>query len=76
MPRRVLQGVVVSDVSDKTIIVNVERRFTHPLYKKTVRKTKKYAAHDAENKFRKGDFVKIKERSPLSKTKKWEAIYE
>ena len=55
MPRRILQGVVVSDKSDKTIIVNVERRVMHPIYKKVVRRSKKYAAHDAENRCKVGD---------------------
>ena len=74
MPKRVLQGKVVSDKGDKTVIILVERRFTHPIYKKTVRKSKKYAAHDAQNKFKIGDVVSIIESSPFSKTKKWEVI--
>ena len=61
MPKRVLQGVVVSDKNDKTIVVQVERRYTHPLFKKTVRRTKKYHAHDEANKFKIGDKVSIEE---------------
>ena len=71
MPKRVLQGVVVSDKNDKTIVVEVERRFTHPLLKKTVRRSKKYHAHDEENRFKVGDQVAIEETRPLSKNKSW-----
>jgi small subunit ribosomal protein S17 len=71
MPKRILQGVVVSDKTDKTVTVLVERRFTHPLFKKTVRRSKKYHAHDAENAFKVGDTVSIQECRPLSKTKTW-----
>jgi len=71
MPKRVLQGVVVGDKTDKTITVKVERRFTHPLYKKTVRRTKNYHAHDGENRFKVGDIVSIEETRPISKTKSW-----
>ena len=71
MPKRVLQGVVVSAKPDKTVIVKVERRFRHPLYKKTVKVSKKYAAHDAYNKYKEGDQVKIIESRPISKTKSW-----
>ena len=71
MPKRVLQGVVVSDKNDKTIVVQVERRYTHPLLKKTVRRTKKYHAHDEANKFRIGDQVSIEESAPISKKKRW-----
>lgn len=74
MPRRILQGVVVSDKADKTITVRIERRFAHPLYKKTVRVSKKYLAHDPENSFKIGDNVKIIETSPISKRKKWHVI--
>ena len=76
MPKRLLQGVVVSDKSDKTIVVNVERRFTHPLLKKTVRRTKKYRAHDAENRFKVGDRVVIQESRPISKNKTWVVVGE
>jgi small subunit ribosomal protein S17 len=74
MPKRVLQGVVVSDKQDKTVVVRVERRFTHPLFKKTVRRSKKYQAHDAENVHKVGDVVKIEEHAPISKTKRWIVI--
>jgi small subunit ribosomal protein S17 len=71
MPKRILQGVVVSDAQDKTIVVKVERRFTHPLLKKTVRRTKKYHAHDEANAFKVGDLVRIEETPPISKLKRW-----
>jgi small subunit ribosomal protein S17 len=71
MPKRVLQGVVVSDKNEKTIVVQVERRYTHPLLKKTVRRTKKYHAHDEKNKFKIGDKVEIQESAPISKNKRW-----
>ncbi|MEP9367062.1 30S ribosomal protein S17 [Xanthobacter sp. VNH20] len=71
MPKRVLQGVVVSDKQDKTVVVRVERRFTHPLLKKTVRRSKKYHAHDADNSYHVGDIVWIEEHRPLSKLKNW-----
>jgi small subunit ribosomal protein S17 len=74
MPKRQLQGVVVSDKADKTIVVDVERRFTHPILKKTVRRTKKYQAHDPENRFKVGDRVVIQESRPISKTKRWVVI--
>lgn len=74
MPKRILQGEVVSDKCDKTITVLVERRFTHPLYKKTVKRSKKYAAHDASNKYKIGDVVQIQESVPYSKSKRWEVI--
>jgi small subunit ribosomal protein S17 len=66
-----LQGVVVSDKQDKTVVVRVERRFTHPLFKKTVRRSKKYHAHDETNEFSVGDLVWIEEHSPISKLKRW-----
>ena len=71
MPKRILQGVVVSDSGDKTIIVRVERRFMHPIYKKYVSRSKKYAAHDEENRYRAGDAVRIEESRPISKRKRW-----
>jgi small subunit ribosomal protein S17 len=71
MPKRVLQGVVVSDKNDKTVVVQVERRLTHPVLKKTVRLTKKYHAHDEANAFREGDVVRIQECPPISKNKRW-----
>lgn len=76
MPKRVLQGVVVSDKNDKTIVVQVERRYTHPLLKKTVRRTKKYHAHDEKNAFKVGDRVSIEETRPISKNKRWIVLAE
>ena len=74
MPRRVLQGEVVSDKSDKTVVVKVERTYKHPLYKKYIKKDKKYSAHDENNKFKIGDFVQIRECAPKSKTKTFEVV--
>jgi small subunit ribosomal protein S17 len=71
MPKRMLHGVVVSDKQDKTVIVKVERRFTHPLLKKTVRRSKRYHAHDEQNEFKVGDIVWIEEHRPISKLKRW-----
>ena len=71
MPKRMLHGVVVGDKQDKTVIVKVERRFTHPLLKKTVRRSKKYHAHDEQNEFKVGDIVWIEEHRPISKLKRW-----
>lgn len=76
MPRRILQGRVVSDKADKTVTVLVERRVKHPLYKKFVKSSKRYAAHDADNRFKVGDFVKIRECAPHSKRKRWEVLLE
>lgn len=76
MPKRVMQGVVVSDKQDKTVTVLVERRVMHPLYKKYVKKSKKYAAHDEANNFKEGDTVSIRECRPLSKSKCWEVLTE
>jgi len=76
MPKRILQGVVVSDKTDKTVTVKVERKFLHPLYQKTVRTSKKYAAHDETNQYKTGDTVKIEESKPISKTKKWVVVSE
>jgi small subunit ribosomal protein S17 len=74
MPKRVMQGVVVSDKTDKTVVVKVERRFTHPLLKKTVRRSKKFQAHDEKNQHKVGDVVFIEETRPISKTKRWIVI--
>jgi len=74
MPKRVLQGTVVSDKSDKTVVVRVERRFTHPLFKKTVRRSKKYKAHDENNACKIGDIVSIQESRPISRDKNWVVI--
>ncbi|MES2750793.1 MAG: 30S ribosomal protein S17 [Pseudomonadota bacterium] len=74
MPKRTLQGVVVSDKQDKTIVVRVDRRFTHPIYKKTIRRSKNYHAHDENNQFKAGDLVRIEESKPLSKLKRWTVV--
>ena len=74
MPKRILQGTVVSDANAQTVTVQVERRFKHPVLQKTVRKSKKYRAHDSENQFKIGDTVRIQECAPISKTKRWEVI--
>lgn len=74
MPRRVLNGVVVSDKQDKTVVVKVNRRVMHPLYKKFVNKTKKFHAHDEKNEYVCGQEVKIIESKPYSKNKKWEVV--
>ena len=74
MPKRILQGQVVSDVQDKTIVVRVERRVMHPVYKKFITRSKKYAAHDEDNRFKTGDAVKIRECRPISKSKTWDVL--
>ncbi len=74
MPKRILQGVVVSDCNDKTVTVKVERRFMHPVYKKFIRRSKKFAAHDEANRFSVGDVVRIRECAPISKSKTWEVL--
>ena len=74
MPKKVLQGTVISNKQDKTIIVLVERKFKHPVLKKVIRRSKKYSAHDPENKFNTGDQVKIMESKPISKLKRWVAV--
>jgi small subunit ribosomal protein S17 len=74
MPKRILRGVVVSDTQNKTVVVKVERRFTHPLFKKTVRRTKNYHAHDENNVFKVGQQVAIEESRPLSKLKRWRVV--
>ena len=74
MPKRIMQGVVVSDKMEKTIVVNVERKFPHPLYKKFIKRSKRYHVHDEDNQFKLGDIVKIQECRPLSKSKRWEVI--
>jgi small subunit ribosomal protein S17 len=71
MPKRVLTGVVVSDKADKTVTVRVERRVMHPVYKKFITRSKKYAAHDEANACKTGDYVKIEECRPISKSKRW-----
>jgi small subunit ribosomal protein S17 len=74
MPKRILQGTVTSNQNNQTVTVLVERRFTHPVLKKTVRKSKKYRAHDENNQFNVGDIVRIQECAPKSKTKRWEVV--
>ena len=74
MPKRILQGAVVSDANDKTVTVLVERRFMHPMVKKVVRRSKKYRAHDENNDFKVGDVVRIEECRPISKNKSWTVI--
>ena len=74
MPKRILQGVVVSDKQDKTAVVRVERRVRHPLYKKFIRRSRKFSAHDPENSCKAGDTVRIQECRPVSKNKCWEVI--
>ncbi|QMU56827.1 MAG: 30S ribosomal protein S17 [Boseongicola sp.] len=76
MPKRILAGTVTSDANAQTVTVSVERRFTHPVMKKTIRKSKKYRAHDEANTFKTGDQVRIQECAPKSKTKRWEVIAE
>lgn len=74
MPKRILQGTVVSDKGDKTVVVKVERRVKHPLYAKIIRLSKKYHAHDEGNEFREGETVRIEETRPISKLKTWRVI--
>ena len=74
MPKRILTGTVTSNANEQTVTVSVERRFTHPVLKKTIRKSKKYRAHDENNTFKVGDAVRIIECAPKSKTKRWEVL--
>ena len=74
MPKRVLTGVIVSDKTDKTVVVNVERKVKHPLYGKIIRRSKKYHAHDEGNEFKQGETVRIEETAPMSKLKNWKVI--
>ena len=74
MPRRILNGIVVSDKAHKTVIVSVERRIMHPVYKKFIRRSKRFAAHDEANACKVGDVVYIRECSPISKSKRWEVV--
>ncbi len=76
MPKRILQGTVVSDKNNKTVVVEVERRYTHPLYKKVVRRSKKYQAHDEGNQLKVGDKVRIQETAPISRNKRWIVVEE
>ncbi|MBB43351.1 MAG: 30S ribosomal protein S17 [Rhodospirillaceae bacterium] len=74
MPKRVMQGIVTSDKANCTVSVKVERRVKHPIYGKFIRQSKKYAAHDPENRFKVGDTVRIRECRPVSKSKRWEVL--
>ena len=74
MPKRILQGTVVSDKGNKTVVVKVERAYLHPLFKKTIRRTKKYHAHDEANAHKVGETVRIIECPPKSKLKRWEVV--
>jgi len=74
MPKRVLVGTVVSDKTDKTVVVSVERKVKHPLYGKIIRRSKKYHAHDEENVFKSGEVVRIEETRPISKLKTWKVL--
>ena len=74
MPKRVMQGVVVSNAMDKTLVVKVERKFPHPLYKKFIKRSSRYHVHDENNQHKVGDLVSIRDCRPLSKLKKWEVI--
>lgn len=76
MPKRILSGTVTSDQNEQTITVLVERRFTHPQMKKTVRSSKKYRAHDPKNQFKVGDSVRIEECAPISKSKRWLVVVD
>ncbi len=74
MPKRILQGVVISNKAEKTVSVSVVRKIMHPVYKKYIKRTKKYAVHDEKNSCKLGDIVRIQENKPISKTKKWVLI--
>ena len=74
MPKRVLTGLIVSDKTDKTVVVNVERKVKHPLYGKIIRRSKKYHAHDEANEYKSGDTVRIEETAPMSKLKTWKVV--
>ena len=74
MPKRILEGVVVSDKGDKTVVLKVERTFLHPVLKKTVRRSKRYHAHDEANTYQVGEFARIVECAPKSKLKTWEVL--
>jgi small subunit ribosomal protein S17 len=74
MPKRILQGTVTSDANTQTVTVSVERRFLHPMYKKPIKSSKKYRAHDEKEQFKVGDKVRIEECAPISKTKRWTVL--
>jgi small subunit ribosomal protein S17 len=74
MPRRIFSGEVVSDSCEKSVVVKVTKRIMHPIYKKFVKRSKKFMAHDENNSYKVGDFVKIRESKPFSKRKSWEVL--
>ena len=74
MPKRVLTGTIVSDKTDKTVVVKVERRVKHPVYGKIIRRSKKYHAHDEANTYKEGETVRIEETAPISKLKSWKVV--
>ncbi len=74
MPKRILIGTIVSDKTDKTVVVKVERKVKHPMYGKIIRRSKKYHAHDEDNVFKTGEVVRIEETAPVSKLKSWKVI--
>jgi small subunit ribosomal protein S17 len=74
MPKRILTGTIVSDKTDKTVVVSVERRVKHPLYGKIIKRSKKYHAHDEGNEYREGETVRIQETAPISKLKTWTVV--
>jgi small subunit ribosomal protein S17 len=76
MPRRILQGVALNDARNKTVVIRVERIETHPLYKKVIRRTKKFTAHDETNTAKEGEVLHIRECRPISKRKHWEVLRE
>lgn len=76
MPKRILQGTVISDKNSQTVVVTVERQVMHPLYKKYIGRSKKYHAHDEKNQFKEGDVIRIQECRPISKLKRWEVLYD
>lgn len=76
MPKRILQGTVVSDKNSQTVVVDVKRQVMHPLYKKYIGRSKKYHAHDEKNQFKEGDIIRIQECRPISKLKRWEVLYD
>lgn len=76
MPKRILQGTVISDKNSQTVVVTVERQVMHPLYKKYIGRSKKYHAHDEKNQYKEGDIIRIQECRPISKLKRWEVLYD
>jgi small subunit ribosomal protein S17 len=74
MPKRILTGIIVSDKTEKTVVVKVERRVKHPLYGKIIKRSKKYHAHDEANEYKQGETVRIEETRPISKLKTWRVI--